>query len=148
MIRIICLAISICIFSTSFAQIGQTKETKKYTSIGKLTNPYKYVELEYTLAENKKEYRLTFKNLEYQELNDIATVYFTANEEELDYLYNSFISMTKLPKNEKKTLSIGNGEFIMESQGMKQVRLYYKENGVPLKYTWLSAKQVKKVFGK
>ena len=36
----------------------------------------------------------------------------------------------------------------MKSQGFKQFYIYYTENGGVVKYTWLSAKQVNKLFGK
>lgn len=131
----------------SMGQIGSAQSLPEYKTIGKLINPYKYVELE----SNGNDYRLTFKNLEYTEISDMAVVFFTATQKELDYFYSELVKgLTMKMKDPAVTMSFGKGRiFIQRHAGsVKQVRMTYFEEGKPAKWTWLSSSQLKRVFGK
>ena len=69
---------------SGFSQIGEAKKAKEYTTVGKVTNPYKWVTLEYTMSGDDKLYILSFRNQEYTEIEDIGSIAFTATDEELD----------------------------------------------------------------
>ncbi|MEL0183281.1 MAG: hypothetical protein VW884_01610 [Bacteroidota bacterium] len=62
-----------------FSQVGKKQIVDvKWTKVGKLTNPYKYVELEYKEYDGERTYQLSFQNMEYTQITDIATVTFTS----------------------------------------------------------------------
>lgn len=134
------------ITSSAFSQIGKAKEKKEKYTIGKLTNPYKYVELSYINVNDEKVYSLSFKNLKYQELTDICVVTFKATKEELDYLYDTLHSMTKA-KGKSVDLTIGNGKLTLNGK-RSQVDIYAKVEGQPSKYTWLNKNQIDKIFAR
>ena len=132
-------------FST-FAQIGEAKEVAKFVSVGKVTNPNKWIDLEYTQNGDKKLYRLSFRNQEYTAIEDIGLITFTATDKELDYLYTTFRSMIKA-RGETKTIEIGDGTMVLNGI-FNSFELYVEKDGVPTKHTWLNKKQVNKLFNR
>ena len=146
----ILLLLTLTLSLTAFSQIGETKEIEKYTLIGKTTNPYKWITLEYrdeetASGEIKRRHKLSFKNLEYPNINDSATLFFWATPEELDYLFNTFMEMCNVGKDVTKVLDLG--EATLSLKGLyKSFDLRVKQDGEPIKHTWLNKGQVKKVF--
>ena len=129
------------------SQIGKAKKTIDYTTIGKLTNPYKWVELKYVDLNDERNYVLTFRNLEYSEIEDISWLEFKANQKEIDYLYDTFYSMTIKSKGKSETIEVGNGVVTLKGKG-NRFELYVNIKGEPLRHTWLNKGQVKKLFNK
>ena len=146
---IILSLIALLSFTFSNAQIGEAKTLTSYETVGKLTNPYKYVELQKADFDGTTMYMLSYQNLEYQEITDIASISFEATNEELDYLYDELMKGTAMKKNDPEvSLNIGDGTLFISRAAAGQVRLMYKEDGVPFKWTWMSKGQLRKVFGK
>ena len=135
----------------SFGQVGK-KEVKdiKWNKVGKLTNPYKYVELEYKEYDNERTYRLSFQNLEYSRITDTANIIFTGTPDDIKYIKQTLIEGCALKKNsEAIELEIGSGTLlIVHNSGKSNVKIAYVEEYEPMRYTWLSKAQIDKVFGK
>lgn len=148
---IILSLIALLSFTFSNAQVGQASTGLDWQTVGKLTNPYKYAELEKTIIDGEKTYRLSFQNMEYSEITDIGTIVFSATDEELDYVYNELVKgLSRKTKDPEVSFEIGKGlmTIVRNPGGAKQVRMYYKEDGVPMKWHWFSAGQLKKMFAK
>tara|TARA_X000001036_G_scaffold313313_1_gene291885 strand:- start:257 stop:709 length:453 start_codon:yes stop_codon:yes gene_type:complete len=148
--NIILTSIALLSFTFSYAQVDQVKEVTSWETIGKLTNPYKYVELSKAeFDDGFTMYMLTYQNLEYEQITDLANIQFEATEDELDYVYNELLKGTAMKKNDEAvSLDIGKGTLFISRAAAGQVRLMYKEDGVPFKRTWLSKGQLRKLFGK
>ena len=147
--KLIFITVALLSFTFSNAQIGEAKELTSYETIGKLTNPYKYVELSKADFDGTTMYMLSYQNLEYEQITDLANISFEATESELDYLYNELLKGTAMKKNDDAvSLDIGKGTLFISRAAAGQVRLMYKEDGVPFKRTWLSKGQLRKLFGK
>jgi len=137
----------VLLFSFSaFAQIGAAKDSQEFITVGKVTNPYKWITLEYTISGEDKLYVLSFRNQEYTEIEDIGSIAFTATDEELDYLYTTFHSMLKA-RGESKNLEIGNGKMVLNGI-YNSFELYVSRDGVPTKHTWLNKGQINKLFAR
>mgnify|MGYP003994986123 CR=1 FL=1 len=149
--NIILTSIALLSFTFSNAQIGEATTGISWERVGKLTNMYKYAELEKTIIDGENTYRLTFQNLEYSEITDLGTIVFTATDEELDYVYNELIKgLTRKTKDPEVSFNIGKGimTVVRNPGGAKQVRMYYKEPGETMKWHWFSKSQLNKIFGK
>ena len=132
-----------------FSQVGKKEVVDiKWTQVGKLTNPYKFVELEYKEYDGERTYKLSFQNMEYMEIVDIGTITFTASQEDIEYIRQTLIDGCLLKKNaEAITLEIGQGTLLIRPMsGKNNVRMYYDEKGKTLKHTWFTKKQIDKVF--
>ena len=128
----------------SFGQISEVSQVESFELIGKTSNPYKWVKLK----KSEDAYLITFLNLEYQNIVDVGAVRFVATPEDLTYLYDTLIDMCNSKRKTQKTLTLGTALVVMTTQGAKQVRLDVKQEGEPSKWTWLSRKQLSKVFKK
>ena len=131
---------------SAFAQIGEAKDTPEVIMVGKVTNPYKWVTLQYTMSGEDKLYLLSFRNQEYTELEDIGSISFTATDDELDYLYKTFHSMLKA-RGESKTIEIGDGKMVLNGI-YNSFELYVYKDGTPTKHTWLNKGQINKLFAR
>ena len=82
-----------------FSQVGKKEVVDiKWTQVGKLTNPYKFVELEYKEYDGERTYKLSFQNMEYMEIVDIGTITFTASQEDIEYIRQTLIDGCLLKK--------------------------------------------------
>ena len=131
----------------SNSQIGKQEKVDKWTKYGKLTNPYKYFEIEFKEYDGGKIYRVSFQNMKYTEITDICSFQFEATDDELKYLKQTLLDGCAIKKDsEDITLEIGNGMIQLQYLSGKNVRMWYIEDGKVSKRTWLSAKQIDKLF--
>jgi hypothetical protein len=68
--------------------------------------------------------------------------------DDIKYIRETLIEGCLLKKNDEViNLEIGNGTLLISPlQGKTNVKMYYKEDGIPLKHTWFTKKQIEKVF--
>jgi len=131
-----------------FSQVGQSIKSEKWDKIGKLTNPYKFVEFESQGSDETKLYRLSFRNMEYQQITDISSFTFEGTQEDINYIKSELVKGLKYKGDESSVFEIGKGMISISKYGMGGVILRYKEDGEPSRWTWLSKGQIGKVFGK
>lgn len=143
--KIFLLLLTIPFLATS--QIGKKKQLDAWTTLGELTNPYKYVELQYKEYDGEKQYMMLFQNMEYTTITDIGSFTFSATDEELEYFKQTLLDGIKLKKkDEPYTLDIGNGQVLISDYG-SGVRMTYYEDGKVDKWTWFTKGQINKLFG-
>lgn len=133
------------------AQIGKAQETVKWESIGKLTNPYHYVELRTGTIDGETRYHFMYQNMEYKEITDIQGFMFSGSPEDLAYLKETINKGFSLKKGDAAImLDIGKGTIYLTKypMGGGAIVLRYKEDYKPDSWTWLNKKQVEKLFGK
>ncbi len=128
----------------AFSQISEAPKSKS-TTVGKVGSVYKSVEL---TKYDEGIYNLYYKNLEYPELKEYGSVSFSATPEELNYFYNTLTEMCNSTIGTKKTLVLGTAYLYLRTQGLKQVKISVSQSGEIDSWTWLSRKQVNKLFGK
>ena len=150
---ILTLIITILSVTNAFSQISEVPESKS-TTIGKVGSVYKSVALtklkidQKSIGANEGLYLLHYKNLEYPELSEYASVSFTSTQEDLDYLYNTLTEMCNSTIGTTKTLILGTATLYLRNLGLKQVKISVSQSGEIDSWTWLSRKQVNKLFGK
>ena len=140
---ILTLIITILSVTNAFSQISEVPESKS-TTIGKVGSVYKSVEL---TKFDEGLYLLHYKNLEYPELSEYGSVSFTSTQEDLDYLYSTLTVMCNSTIGTTKTLILGTSTLYLRNQGLKQVKISVSQSGEIDSWTWLSRKQVNKLFG-
>ena len=85
--------------------------------------------------------------MKYTEITDICSFQFEATDDELKYLKQTLLDGCAIKKgSEDITLEIGNGMIQLQYLSGKNVRMWYIEDGKVAKRTWLSAKQIDKLF--
>ena len=130
------------------SQIGQAKEQEKWDVIGVAD---KFVGVpKLSKLQGKDYYHLYYANLEYPNIDDYKSLFFEATPEELDYLYNEFMSQLVNKTKEMKNIKVGNAT------------IYYKRNAASLRWDieydvlegetsgwfYTSKKQLSRLFGK
>mgnify|MGYP000890720848 CR=1 FL=1 len=129
------------------SQVGKSVKSEQWDKIGKLTNPYHFVEFESQGNDDSKLYRLSFQNMEYKQITDISSFTFEGTQKDIDYIKSELIKGLKYKKGESSAFEIGKGMIAISKYGMGGVVLRYKEDGEPSRWTWLSKGQINKVFG-
>ena len=127
--------------------VGQVSEVPvvEYTTIGKVGSIYKSVMLTDLSGGH---YSIAYKNLEYPELFEYSSIVFAATQEELDLLYNTLLEMCNSTIGTRKTLTLGSATLYLRTQGLKQVKISVSQKWEIDSWTWLSRKQLSKLFGK
>ena len=135
--------------SMCFGQI-EVKEIKQceYKLIGKTSKLYTYAT---SLKECDEHYLLTYRNAEYQHIDDMVYVYIKKEKFKIDDLYDVMIKgFEDMPKN---ILSISIGDetiYLTYKRFMNKdiVKIIYEDNGILKSPQNMNKKMVQKLFGK
>lgn len=145
---VVVVLLSIFLVQQNNAQIGEGKEVEKPLLVGKATKTPFGTSLEYyPRSDGRNYYVLTFKNLEYQKIDDIKSMFFYATDDELEYLFNYFIESLK--DKETRTIDVGDQTLYLKKTAMSiRVTVTYNKDPEPDGWFWLSKKQIERLFGK
>ncbi|MCO5725543.1 hypothetical protein [Robiginitalea marina] len=142
------------------AQVGITTVLKEATIVGsafKNDGWQQPVTLEYIDTEKGRRYRLYYQNEEYlgsyysDSIIDIRSIYFYANEQELEYLYNFLYEGLSNPN--RRELEIGDAKIITEittdrNRQKGVVTCFVLNNDGASSYFRLTKKTLNRVFAK
>lgn len=91
----------------SLGQIGKVEENEnKIIVIGVVDKLVGYPRL--SNLEGTDTYIISYRNLEYREIEDFKTFTFSATKEELDYLYNALLEPIVKKDKSKKSITVGD----------------------------------------
>lgn len=121
------------------AQVGQAETVEKTTLIGVGNKTIGYPVLK--KVGSKDLYILTFMNYEYYpHLEEVESLAFFAEDEDLDYLYNTMLN--QIGKTEATTFDLGDQKIMVSKMG-RAVRFDILNSD---QWFWVSKKQLKNLF--
>ena len=143
------IIVSICFFPfVSFSQIGEVKsyDSPEEVLVGYNNKMTKFHKLSYSLnSDNKKLYTLSYRNMEYQHIDEYGSFSFSATDEEIEYLYNFFLE--QMLDKSGKTIELGKNMIFARKMG-KAVKISDMTPGVIDNNFWLLKKDLERLFGK
>jgi hypothetical protein len=132
----------------SFSQIGEVKsvDNPEVILVGYNNKMTKFHRLSYSItSDNQKLYSISYRNMEYQQIDEYGSFSFTANDEEIEYLYNFFLE--QMSDKSGKTIELGKNMIFAKKFG-KGVYISDITAGIVSNYFWLLKKDLERFFGK
>ena len=134
------------ITSLTYSQIGKSEELTSWETIGVGNKIFGYPKLKKNKVGGKDYYALTYKNFEYQNIDDIKSLYFYATPDELEYLYDALQKGGH--KKETTSIDIGEGRITVKKNAASIMVNVYHPPGETDGWFFFTPKQLANTFAK
>ena len=130
----------------TYSQIGTATKVKESITLGVANKMVGLPKLVFVKSDDDKKYfNLSYYNLEYAAIKEIQTISFYATQEELDYLFNFF--MSGFDSKDEQSIALGDDSIII-TKVSSSIRVFVSHKNDIDGWFYLSKKQTERLFGK